>query len=50
MLPIELQDVPECILDRLVCNDENDRVYKDDEYKNAHRASYLRKIKEDSPK
>jgi shikimate kinase len=47
VLPVELQDAPEHILDRLVFSDENDRLYKDDEYRDAHRAYYLREIKKD---
>ena len=35
------------IFDRLVFSDENDNIYKDDDYKNAHRTHYLKEIKED---
>lgn len=44
---IELQDSPENIFSRLVFSDENDQVYKDDEYRDAHAAYYLREIKKD---
>lgn len=44
---IELQDSPEHIFSRLVFSDENDQVYKDDEYRDAHAAYYLREIKKD---
>lgn len=44
---IELIDSAENIFDRLVFSDENDVIYKDDEYKNEHRDHYLSEIKED---
>ena len=47
ILAIELQDTPEHIFDRLVFSDENDIVYKDDEYKNEHKEYYLYDINED---
>lgn len=47
LLAIELQDTPENIFERLVFNDENDQIYKDDEYRDAHRAYYLKEIKQD---
>ena len=47
VLAIELQDSPENIFDRLVFSDENDVIYKDDEYKNQHKAHYISEIKED---
>ena len=47
MLAVELQDAPEHIFSRLVFSDENDRVYKDDEYRDAHASHYLREIKKD---
>ncbi len=47
VLAIELQDIPESVFDRLVFSDENDRVYRDDEYRDAHAAYYLNDIKED---
>ena len=37
VLAIELCDTPEHIFDRLVFSDENDVVYQDDDYKNAHK-------------
>lgn len=46
-LAVELQDTPENIFERLVFSDENDRVYKDDEYRDAHRSHYLSEIKKD---
>ncbi len=46
-LAIELRDSPEHIFDRLVFSDENDRIYKDDAYKNRHRAAYLSEIRKD---
>jgi shikimate kinase len=46
-LAIELRDSPEHIFNRLVFSDENDRIYKDDEYKNRHRATYIAEIRED---
>lgn len=47
VLAIELQDSPVNIFNRLVFSDENDRVYKDDEYRDAHASYYLREIKKD---
>lgn len=47
ILSIELYDTPENIFSRLVFSDENDNLYKDDEYKNAHREYYLKDIQED---
>ena len=47
ILSIELIDSVENIFDRLVFSDENDNIYKDDDYKNAHRNHYLQEIKED---
>ena len=44
---IELYDTPENIFDRLVFSDENDNIYKDDEYKNKRRNYYLKEIQED---
>lgn len=44
---IELIDSAENIFDRLVFSDENDVIYKDDEYKNEHRDHYLSEINED---
>lgn len=47
VLAIELQDLPENIFQRLVFSDENDEIYKDDEYKNLHRKHYISEIKKD---
>ena len=47
VIAVELQDTKENIFDRLVFSDENDRIYKDDEYKEAHREHYLKEIRED---
>lgn len=47
VMAIELQDAPENIFDRLVFSDENDWVYKDDEYRDAHSAYYFNEIKKD---
>ena len=44
---IELQDSVENIFDRLVFSDENDVIYKDDEYKNKHKDYYMYEIRED---
>lgn len=44
---IELLDSAENIFDRLVFSDENDNIYKDDEYKNRHIEHYLNEIRED---
>ncbi|MDW7663015.1 MAG: shikimate kinase [Bacillota bacterium] len=47
VLAIELQDLPENIFQRLVFSDENDEIYKDDEYKNLHKKHYISEIKKD---
>ncbi len=47
IIPIELIDSAENIFDRLVFSDENDIIYKDDDYKNAHRDYYLSEIIKD---
>lgn len=47
VVAVELQDSPEHIFSRLVFSDENDQVYKDDEYRDAHASYYLREIKKD---
>ena len=47
VLAIDLQDTPQNIFDRLVFSDENDIIYTDDEYKNAHKNAYLREIQSD---
>jgi shikimate kinase len=44
---IELQDSVQNIYDRLVFSDENDHIYKDDAYRDAHRDHYLSEIQED---
>lgn len=44
---IELTDSAENIFDRLVFSDENDIIYKDDDYKNQHKDHYLEEILED---
>ena len=46
-LSIELQDSVENIFERLVFSDENDVIYKDDEYKNEHKDYYMEDIIED---
>lgn len=47
ILSIELVDTPSNIFDRLVFSDENDTIYKDDDYKNKHRDYYMSDIKSD---
>ena len=47
ILSIDLYDTHESIFSQLVFSDENDNIYKDDEYKNAHREHYLKDIQED---
>lgn len=47
VLPIELQDSAEHIFQRLVFSDENDNVYVDNEYKEAHKKYYMKEIRED---
>lgn len=44
ILPIELQDSPDHVFERLVFADENDVIYKDDEYKNKHKDYYLTEL------
>ena len=46
-LLIELYDSPENLFSRLVFSDENDHVYKDDEYKERYKQYYLKMISED---
>lgn len=46
-LCIELTDSAENIFDRLVFSDENDVIYKDDDYKNRYREHYLEEIRAD---
>lgn len=47
VLCIELTDSAENIFDRLVFSDENDVIYKDDDYKNLHKDHYLKEIRAD---
>ncbi len=47
IISIELIDSAENIFDRLVFSDENDIIYKDDDYKNEHRDYYLSEIIKD---
>ncbi len=47
VISIELTDSAENIFDRLVFSDENDVIYKDDDYKNRHRDHYLEEIQAD---
>lgn len=47
VVSIELTDSAENIFDRLVFSDENDVIYKDDDYKNRHRDHYLEEIQAD---
>lgn len=44
---IDMLDTPKNIFDRLVFSDENDEIYEDTEYKNAHKDYYLSDIRED---
>lgn len=47
VIAIELYDAVENIYDRLVFSDENDMIYRDDEYKNARREHYMWDIMQD---
>jgi len=47
ILAIELQDSPKNIFDRLIFSDENDVIYKDDDYKNQHKEEFLEEIRKD---
>lgn len=47
VIAVELQDTKEHIFERLVFSDENDQVYEDNEYKEEHKAYYLKEIRED---
>ncbi|WP_310604586.1 shikimate kinase [Anaerosporobacter sp.] len=47
VIKIEIQDTPENIFNRLIFADDNDQLYHDDEYKNAHKSYYLKQIKQD---
>lgn len=44
---IELWDTPYHIFQRLVFSDEDDNVYSDEKYKNAHKTHYMRVIRKD---
>lgn len=47
LLLIELYDTPYHIFQRFVFSDEEDNIYMDDRYKNAHKTHYIREIGED---
>ena len=47
VLAIELRDTPDNIFNRLAFSDENDVLYFDDDYKNAHAKHYLDEIAKD---
>lgn len=47
VIAIELQDSEEHIFERLIFTDEEDNIYKDDEYKNKHKDYYIKDIHED---
>lgn len=47
VFPVELTDSVENIFNRLVFSDENDVIYWDDAYKNAHADYYLSEIQKD---
>lgn len=47
ILLIELYDTAENIFSRLVFSDENDNIYTDDDYKNAHKDYYMKDIQAD---
>ncbi|MCD7826380.1 MAG: hypothetical protein LUH14_10540 [Clostridiaceae bacterium] len=47
VLAFQLTDSRENIFNRLVFSDENDVVYKDDDYKNKHKEHYLEEILKD---
>lgn len=47
VLAVELQDTEEHIFERLVFSDENDVIYEDKAYKEAHRNYYLKDIHQD---
>lgn len=47
VIAIELRDSAENIFGRLVFSDENDVIYQDDDYKNAHADYYLSEIQKD---
>lgn len=47
ILPIEIVDTAANIFDRLVFSDANDKIYKDDDYKNKHKDFYMADIQVD---
>ena len=47
VVAIDMLDTPQHIFDRLVFSDENDEIYEDEEYKNAHKRYYLSEIQKD---
>jgi len=47
IIAIELQDSEEHIFERLIFSDENDIIYKDDEYKEKYKKHYIKEIHED---
>ncbi len=47
VLAIELQDFAESIFQRIVFSDENDEIYKDDQYKYLHKRHFISDIKKD---
>lgn len=47
IVAIELQDSEEHIFERLVFSDENDKIYRDDDYKERHKEYYLKDIHKD---
>ena len=44
IIAIEITDSAKNIFDRLVFSDEDDNIYEDIEYKNLHKAHYMREI------
>ncbi len=47
IIPIELQDTPEHIFQRLIFADADDNIYEDEPYKLAHQARLMREIREE---
>ena len=47
IIAIEITDSAKNIFDRLVFSDEDDNIYDDIEYKNLHKAHYMREIRAD---
>ena len=47
IIAIEITDSAKNIFDRLVFSDEDDNIYEDIEYKNLHKAHYMREIRAD---